>query len=69
MIDQLDNPQALHPDPQQLAQHYDDLRLQLAALKRAPQPDRAAIDLVVHLLDQTHAAFKAAHGVAAAPQR
>lgn len=64
MIDTRDTAPTPHADPAQLSQHYDDLRQQLVALNAAPVRDLAAIDLVIHLLDQTHAAFKAAHGVA-----
>jgi hypothetical protein len=50
-------------DAEHLAQRYDELRAQLVRLQAAPEKDMPAIEMVMHLLDRTHMAFKAAHGI------
>ena len=44
-------------------QVYDRLRQKLVVLRAAPEPNAAAIDIVVGELEQAELAFKAAHGM------
>jgi hypothetical protein len=50
-------------DAEHLAARYDELRQQLVRLQSAPVKDMAAIEMVMHLLDRTHMAYRAANGV------
>ncbi len=48
---------------------YHRLRERLVELHATPVPDMAAIDEVMHQLDETHAAFKAQHSSGVDNQR
>jgi len=62
MNTQLSTEDSDHPgEADGLVMNYHRLRERLLALNSAPVRDMAAIDEVMHQLDETHAAFKARH--------